>query len=165
MGMKEIPKTLKELEVWSINYEKAHMKWHPSNTLVANASLPILSSSMPCFMKSGVKIVALSMFDDELIKALYGKAWKDNSSYWRKIIGGLMHQLLRARGLFVHLLLFPRQEKDRLLRTLVREEEMTVLSGCPFSGKARRLPFYHINVSYDLYKHGYDVNTIGAADS
>ena len=66
MGIKDIPSTLKEIEEWSHNYEVEHMIYSKNNQICGEATLELMLSLYPTWMRNFARKALLSLVDERL---------------------------------------------------------------------------------------------------
>ena len=70
MGIENIPSTAKELEEWSLDYEEKHMIYTKDNQLCGEATLALMLSIYPQWMRSFVRKAFICFIDERLRLAM-----------------------------------------------------------------------------------------------
>lgn len=146
MNIQNIPDSLEELDAWSIKYEQAHMKYHPANAQVADATVDLFLK--PFGAKRGtIYFSILSNFLCTLMDARLLDSMR--YPHQPRFLVSAVELLLKLRGLIIRYFFLPRPDSWAIVRTL----------GCKMGPNATMLPNFHI---YDkVYEHGYRIEDLG----
>ncbi|KAF9114622.1 hypothetical protein BGX27_010287 [Mortierella sp. AM989] len=102
MYIENIPRTIKELEEWTEEYESKHMVYAKSNGIVAESTTGLLLSRAPRFMHSFVRNVISSLLTDR-IRTAFGIPAPPVG------LTPFVNSFLMIRGLFVRYFMLPRR--------------------------------------------------------
>jgi hypothetical protein len=70
MGIENIPSTCKEIEEWSMDYEIKHMIYSKDNQICGEATLALMLSLYPNWMRNFVRKALISLIDERLRLAM-----------------------------------------------------------------------------------------------
>lgn len=148
MGIKDIPNSYEDLELFMDDFENKNMRFHPNNAHLAIATLELLLSPLPSFMHPIGRAVVYAMCDSPLRTAM---------GFPDPLIGlpEFLHGSLVMSGWITRIFLPPRLVPAR--RT----------PHCPFDNQiepvmgTRLCPMY--NPYEETYKEGYCIEQLGPA--
>ena len=70
MGIKDIPDTLEELEIWTAEYSKKNVYFTKNNRMCAESTMALFLRNVPGFMRGFAQHAAVSLFEDQTRVAL-----------------------------------------------------------------------------------------------
>jgi ER-bound oxygenase mpaB/B'/Rubber oxygenase, catalytic domain len=109
MGIKNIPDTLEELEVWLEDYEEREMVYADSNTACANATLELFLRGVPGLFHKPMELVARALMEKRVLNAL---GWKQAP----QMVVVLLEFSFLLRGWAIRNLFLPKLFKTKLTK-------------------------------------------------
>jgi hypothetical protein len=70
MGIKDIPDTLEELEIWTFEYTKKNVYFTKNNKMCAESTMRLFLRNVPLFMRGFAQHAAVSLFEERSRLAL-----------------------------------------------------------------------------------------------
>jgi hypothetical protein len=110
MGIKDIPDTLEELEVWAAKFEEKNVYFTKNNQMCAEATMGLFLRNVPLVLRGFAQHAAVSLFDEQSRLAL----GYENPPLW---IAKLVASVFHIRKLIIRHLFLPRlHELDPLAK-------------------------------------------------